>query len=60
MEFFEENCLTVLEWPPQSTDLIRLKIYGHFKSELKKQVIKNKKDLIEKVQLIWQKLTLCM
>jgi transposase len=53
-KFFEENDITVLEWPAQSPDLNPIEhVWAHIKKELKKFAIKNKPELVIKIKEIW-------
>ncbi|KAF7684880.1 Transposable element Tcb1 transposase, partial [Cucumispora dikerogammari] len=54
MKFFESNSIKVMEWPAQSPDLNPIEnLWSYIDKELQKVVIKNKNQLIEKLNEIW-------
>ena len=53
-EFFEINGINTMEWPAQSPDLNPIEnVWAYIEVELKKHVIKNKSQLAEKINEIW-------
>jgi transposase len=57
MEFFNENGINLLEWPAQSLDLNPIEhIWSFMKKKLLNQVLKNKGELINKLNEIWNSL----
>lgn len=55
LDFFENNSINLLKWPAQSPDLNPIEnLWSFMKHELKKNNIKSKKDLANKVKQIWE------
>lgn len=54
-EFFEFNNIDVMQWPAQSPDLNPIEnLWSYVEKELRKVVIKNKSQLIDKINEIWK------